>query len=182
MRSGLPYGNVSAAIWPCQASGPWEPPARRTTWWGMDSYMACSSSVASPWRLLASGSTLLPDSADAMAWTIADHGFEMGLSPRVPALIAGRLAPWLDSWLAAQGLDRAAIGSWALHPGGPRLLEAVRDCLHLPATAIEPSTAVLRECGNMSSATILFILDRLRLAEAPLPFGPGLCVEAALLG
>jgi prepilin-type processing-associated H-X9-DG protein len=143
--------------------------------------------VGSPWRLLASGSTLLPDSADAMAWTIADHGFEMGLSPRVPALIAARLAPWLDGWLAAQGLNRAAIGSWALHPGGPRLLEAVRDCLHLPATAIETSTAVLRECGNMSSATILFILDRLRLAGAPLPcvalaFGPGLCVEAALLG
>ena len=70
---------------------------------------------------------------------------------------------------------------------GPRLLEAVRDCLGLPASAIEPSTAVLRECGNMSSATILFILDRLRLAGAPLPcvalaFGPGLCVEAALLG
>lgn len=143
--------------------------------------------AASPWRLLASGSTLLPDSADAMAWTIADHGFEMGLSPRVPALIAARLAPWLDGWLAAQGLDRAAIGSWALHPGGPRLLEAVRDCLDLPATAIEASTAVLRECGNMSSATILFILERLRLAGAPLPcvalaFGPGLCVEAALLG
>jgi len=143
--------------------------------------------VAPPWRLLASGSTVLPDSADAMAWTIADHGFEMGLSPRVPALIAARLAPWLDGWLAARGLDRAAIGSWALHPGGPRLLEAVRDCLDLPASAIEPSTAVLRGCGNMSSATILFILDRLRLAGAPLPcvalaFGPGLCVEAALLG
>ena len=143
--------------------------------------------LASPWRLLASGSTVLPDSADAMAWTIADHGFEMGLSPRVPALIAARLAPWLDGWLAAQGLDRAAIGSWALHPGGPRLLESVRECLDLPASAIEPSTAVLRECGNMSSATILFILDRLQRAGAPLPcvalaFGPGLCVEAALLG
>ena len=143
--------------------------------------------VARPWRLLASGSTVLPDSADAMAWTIGDHGFEMGLSPRVPALIAARLAPWLDGWLAAQGLDRAAIGSWALHPGGPRLLEAVRECLDLPASAIEPSTAVLRECGNMSSATILFILDRLQRAGAPLPcvalaFGPGLCVEAALLG
>jgi len=130
---------------------------------------------------------VLPNSADAMAWRIADHGFEMGLSPLVPALIAARLAPWLDGWLAAQGLDRAAIGSWALHPGGPRLLEAVRDCLDLPAKAIEPSAAVLRECGNMSSSTILFILDRLRLAGSPLPcvalaFGPGLCVEAALLG
>jgi prepilin-type processing-associated H-X9-DG protein len=143
--------------------------------------------VSPPWRLLASGSTVLPDSADAMAWTIGDHGFEMGLSPRVPALIAARLAPWLDGWLAARGLDRAAIGSWALHPGGPRLLESVRDCLGLPASAIEPSTAVLRECGNMSSATILFILNRLQRAGAPLPcvalaFGPGLCVEAALLG
>ena len=143
--------------------------------------------IGAPWRLLASGSTLLPDSADAMAWTIADHGFEMGLSPRVPALIAAQLAPWLDGWLAALGLERAAIGSWALHPGGPRLLDAVRDCLDLPAAAIEPSRAVLRDCGNMSSATILFILERLRRAGAPLPcvalaFGPGLCVEAALLG
>jgi len=152
-----------------------------------DPSAAGPGSAGPPWRLLASGSTLLPESADAMAWTIADHGFEMGLSPRVPALIAARLAPWLDGWLAAQGLDRAAIGSWALHPGGPRLLEAVRDCLNLPNRAIEPSKAVLKECGNMSSATILFILDRLRLAESPLPcvalaFGPGLCVEAALLG
>jgi prepilin-type processing-associated H-X9-DG protein len=152
-----------------------------------DPPVAGPGQAAPPWRLLASGSTVLPDSADAMAWTIADHGFEMGLSPRVPALIAARLAPWLDGWLAAQGLDRAAIGSWALHPGGPRLLEAVRECLDLPASAIEASTAVLRECGNMSSATILFILDRLQRAGAPLPcvalaFGPGLCVEAALLG
>ena len=152
-----------------------------------DPPVAGPGQAAPPWRLLASGSTVLPDSADAMAWTIADHGFEMGLSPRVPALIAARLAPWLDGWLAAQGLDRAAIGSWALHPGGPRLLEAVRECLDLPASAIEPSTTVLRECGNMSSATILFILDRLQRAGAPLPcvalaFGPGLCVEAALLG
>jgi len=154
---------------------------------GADPTAAGPLPAAPPWRLLASGSTVLPDSADAMAWTIGDHGFEMGLSPRVPALIAARLAPWLAGWLDAQGLDRAAIGSWALHPGGPRLLEAVRECLDLPASAIEPSTAVLRECGNMSSATILFILDRLQRAGAPLPcvalaFGPGLCVEAALLG
>ena len=135
----------------------------------------------------ASGSCLMPDSADAMTWRIGDHGFEMTLSTRVPALIEAHLRPWLDGWLAQHGLSIDRVGSWAIHPGGPRILDAVGAALGLPSAAIAPSREVLAECGNMSSPTVLFILERLHARGAPGPtvllaFGPGLVAEAALLG
>ena len=138
------------------------------------------------WRVAATGSQLLPDSADAMHWTIGDHGFEMELSPRVPDLIKRHLRPWFDDWLARQGLSIAEIGSWAVHPGGPRILSAVEESLGLAGDALADSRQVLAECGNMSSPTVLFILERLRSRRAPRPcvmlgFGPGLMAEAALV-
>jgi predicted naringenin-chalcone synthase len=137
-------------------------------------------------RVLASGSTVIPATAELMSWTIGDHGFAMGLSPRVPAAVTARLRPWLERWLREHDLEIGAIGSWALHPGGPRILQASAAALDLTAEQMAVSEAVLREHGNMSSATILFILDRLRDAGASGPwvalaFGPGLAVEAALL-
>jgi predicted naringenin-chalcone synthase len=137
------------------------------------------------WRLRATGSCLLPDSADAMTWTVGDHGFEMTLSRQVPGLIARHLRPWLEGWLAEGGVALAEVASWAVHPGGPRIVTAVEEALALPGDALWASRAVLAECGNMSSPTILFILDRLRAAGAPRPcvalgFGPGLMAEAAL--
>ena len=137
------------------------------------------------WRMVTSGACLFPDSEDAMTWRIGDHGFEMTLSPRVPSLIAEHVGPWLGSWLTGQSLTVPQIRSWAIHPGGPRILSAVADCLHLPDSAIAASNEVLAEHGNMSSPTTLFILDRLRRDGAPRPcvalgFGPGLAIEAAL--
>ncbi|WP_233130248.1 hypothetical protein [Synechococcus sp. 1G10] len=122
-----------------------------------------------------------------MSWTIADHGFEMTLSAKVPETIADHLRPWLERWLSSRGESLASIGSWALHPGGPRDLAAVAAAAELDPSQIEPSAAVLRQFGNMSSATILFILERLHRGAAPRPwvalaFGPGLTVEASLLG
>jgi predicted naringenin-chalcone synthase len=137
------------------------------------------------WQLTATGSYLFPESASAMTWTIGDHGFEMTLSPRVPGLIARHLRPWLEGWLAGHGLALDEVSSWALHPGGPRVLAAVEEALALPTGSAWASRAVLAAYGNMSSATILFILDRLRQAAAPRPcvalgFGPGLVAEAML--
>jgi predicted naringenin-chalcone synthase len=137
-------------------------------------------------NLLASGSTVIPHTAELMHWQIGDHGFEMGLSPRVPEAVAGQLRPWLERWLQPRGLQLADIASWALHPGGPRILQACATALQLEPQQIAASQAVLKEHGNMSSATILFILDRLRRRAAPGPclalaFGPGLCAEVALL-
>jgi predicted naringenin-chalcone synthase len=139
------------------------------------------------WRLLDSATVLLPDSEDAMTWTIGDEGFGMTLSARVPALIGEHLGPWLTRWLAGRGLTLADIRSWAVHPGGPRVLDAVEEALALPAGATDVSRQVLAEHGNMSSPTVLFILERLARQGAPRPcvslaFGPGLVAEAALLG
>jgi len=138
------------------------------------------------YRVVATGSTLVDDSEDAMGWRIGDHGFEMILSPRVPDLIARHVRPWLERWLAGQGLTIETVGSWAVHPGGPRILSSFGEATGLDRAALEPSYRVLAEYGNMSSPTVLFILNRLLSAGAARPcvaiaFGPGLAVEAALL-
>ena len=111
----------------------------------------------------------------------------MTLSTRVPGLIATNLRTWLDGWLKSQGLTVSAIGSWAVHPGGPRILAAVGEALEIDRHALAISRSVLAEYGNMSSPTLLFILERMRQARSPRPwvalgFGPGLVVEAVLLG
>jgi predicted naringenin-chalcone synthase len=136
--------------------------------------------------LLASGSTVIPHSAALMHWQIGDHGFEMGLSSRVPEAVGSQLRPWLERWLQPRGLQVADIATWAMHPGGPRILQVCGAALGLEPHQLAVSQAVLQEHGNMSSATVLFILDRLRRAAAPGPclalaFGPGLCAEVALL-
>jgi predicted naringenin-chalcone synthase len=139
------------------------------------------------WRVRATGSCLFANSQDAMTWNIGDHGFVMTLSARVPELIESHLRPWLEGWLGSLGLFPGDIGSWAVHPGGPRIVQAVQGALGLPEGHVAESLAVLRELGNMSSPTILFILSRLAAREAPRPclalaFGPGLVAEAALFG
>jgi predicted naringenin-chalcone synthase len=140
---------------------------------------------AEAWRLTATGSCLFPNTAYAMTWDIGDHGFDMTLSTRVPGLIAGNLHPWLASWLKQLGLGIERVRTWAVHPGGPRILSAVEEGLGLDRDALAVSREVLAAYGNMSSPTLLFILERLRRRQAPRPcvalgFGPGLVVEAAL--
>ncbi len=148
--------------------------------------VADAGAPADAWRIAAAGSCLFPDSGRAMTWNIGDYGFEMSLSKGVPALIARSVRPWLVKWLAGQGLTPEEVASWAVHPGGPRILEAVEEGLRLPREALAASREVFETCGNMSSPTVLFILDRLRSAGAPRPcvalgFGPGLVAEALLL-
>jgi predicted naringenin-chalcone synthase len=145
-----------------------------------------SAAPAGCWRLDANGACLFPDSEDAMTWTIGDHNFEMTLSKRVPGLIADGLRPWLEKWLAECGVASGGVASWAIHPGGPRILSAVEEALGLRREESAASRAVFAEYGNMSSPTVLFILERLRSLGAPRPcvalgFGPGLAAEAALL-
>ena len=137
------------------------------------------------WSLEASGSCLIPDSATDMTWTIGDNGFEMSLSRRVPGLIARNLRPWLESWLGDNGLSLAEVGSWAVHPGGPKIVAAVEEGLALPPEALAVSREVFANYGNMSSPTVLFVLDQLRKSRARRPcvalgFGPGLVAEAAI--
>ncbi|HEY3787864.1 MAG TPA: 3-oxoacyl-[acyl-carrier-protein] synthase III C-terminal domain-containing protein, partial [Urbifossiella sp.] len=125
-------------------------------------------------------------STEAMGWAVGDHGFEMTMSRQIPTLIARHLRPWLESWLVDNGLSLEAVRSWAVHPGGPKILAAVEEGLALPRDALAASWGVFSDYGNMSSPTVLFVLDRLRRENAPRPcvalgFGPGLVAEAALL-
>lgn len=138
------------------------------------------------YRLVASGSALVENSDDAMGWRVGDQGFEMVLSARVPDLIGQHVRPWLEEWLGHHGLSVGEVGSWAVHPGGPRILSAFLEATGVERAALADSFRVLADYGNMSSPTILFILERLRRAGAARPcvaigFGPGLAIEAALL-
>jgi predicted naringenin-chalcone synthase len=137
------------------------------------------------WRATHNGACVFPDSEPAMTWTIGDHGFEMTLSKHVPRLIAANLRPCLESWLEDCNLRIDQIASWAIHPGGPRVLASVESALGLSPDRTSVSRDVLRDFGNMSSATMLFILEQLRRRDAPRPcvalgFGPGLAMESVL--
>lgn len=145
-----------------------------------------SGEPADHWQLIASGSTIVPDSEEMMSWRIGDNGFEMTLSPRIPNLIHQNLRPWLKQWLLQQGMNIENVGSWAIHPGGPRILSAVAETVGFEESLLSPSREVLARYGNMSSPTVLFILKKLQAEQARLPcvmlgFGPGLTIEAALI-
>jgi prepilin-type processing-associated H-X9-DG protein len=141
---------------------------------------------AGAWRLHANGACLFPDSEDDMTWTIGDHNFEMTLSKRVPGLIGTGLRPWVEAWLADNGVALKEVQSWAIHPGGPRVLSAVEEALGVGREQAAASRGVFADYGNMSSPTVLFILERLASQGAARPcvalaFGPGLAAEGALL-
>ncbi|MEU7981048.1 type III polyketide synthase [Micromonospora sp. NPDC049081] len=125
--------------------------------------------------------------ADHMTWDVTDTGFRMGLSPKVPQVLSAHVRGLVDGLLTRHGTTIAEVDGWAVHPGGPRILNVVERELTLPADALAASRAVLDEHGNCSSPTVLLILDRLLRAAVPprwvvlLAFGPGLTLYAALL-
>jgi alkylresorcinol/alkylpyrone synthase len=124
-----------------------------------------------------------------MTWDVTDLGFRMGLSPEVPQILAGQVRELVTNLLARHDTTIDEVDAWAVHPGGPRILDTVARELALPAAALDTSRAVLAHRGNCSSATVLMVLDELRAAGRPRPgrtavvlaFGPGLTLYAALL-
>ena len=151
-----------------------------------------ASSDSSPGRTALPGclvdnySCVIPETADMMTWRIGDHGFEMSLSPEVPGVITRMLPNVLAEFLGRNNLTLTDIKCWAIHPGGPRILAATAEAANLSEEKMNASVSILQRCGNMSSPTVLFILNELRSRNAELPclmlgFGPGLNVELALL-
>jgi alkylresorcinol/alkylpyrone synthase len=126
---------------------------------------------------------LSDDGSRDMVWTVGDAGFEMTLTPEVPRIIGREIGAIVDDVYGGAG----AIDAWAVHPGGRSILDRVESGLGLDDDALSVSREVLRTHGNMSSATLLFILRRILDDEdrpdgqrlAALAFGPGLTVEAA---
>ncbi|WP_106815454.1 type III polyketide synthase [Microbacterium timonense] len=131
------------------------------------------------------GTALTSEGETDMVWTIGDQGFEMVLSAEVPRIIGREIRGAVGRFLG----NEAEPELWAVHPGGRSVLDRVEGGLGLPPDALAASRAVLRDFGNMSSATILFILAALLddrhvgdgTRVAGLAFGPGLTVESALI-
>lgn len=133
-------------------------------------------------RLAGFTSMVVPDSEAAMAWSLGDHGFRLTLSTYVSKIIAGNLNPLLANGLNAFGLGPEDVDVWAVHPGGKSILDRVEEALSLAPTQLAASRSVLRDHGNMSSATVLFVLKTILDSDVSgsvcaLAFGPGLTVE-----
>jgi alpha-pyrone synthase len=122
---------------------------------------------------------------DYMTWEVTDLGFRMGVDHRVPEVLRRHVEPLVSGLLAGHGLAVTDVGGWAVHPGGPRILDAVRDGLGLAPERLAESREALALHGNCSSPTVLMILESLRPAPGAhvvaLAFGPGLTLYAALL-
>ncbi len=124
---------------------------------------------------------LVPDTAELIRWNIREQGFDMVLSGGVPGAIRKGLAVARDGILDGAAAD--AVDLWAVHPGGRTVLDAVETAFALPGDALSASRGVLNDCGNMSSGTVMFVLDRMLRATTPgasgcaMAFGPGLVAE-----
>jgi alkylresorcinol/alkylpyrone synthase len=140
-------------------------------------------------RIVATRSVFYPGTEWVMGWDVVDTGFKVVLSARVPEVIEANIAGDVDRFLAEHGLTRGRIRHWVAHTGGPKVIEAFRAALQLPAAALERSYRSLREVGNLSSASVLFVLgDHLEAGQARpgdlglmAAMGPGFSAELLLL-
>jgi alkylresorcinol/alkylpyrone synthase len=146
------------------------------------------SHAAQP-RVLASRSVFFPDTERVMGWDMVDTGFKIVLDSEVPALVERLIPGAVDAFLHDHGLSRERIDSWLMHPGGPKVIDALERGLALPKDALRPTRESLSRFGNLSSASVLFLLDEHRRDRAPAPgsyglmmaMGPAFCAELILL-
>ena len=139
--------------------------------------------------VVATASSFYPDTEDAMGWDIGEEGFRIVLSPEVPAIIRKHLPVDLESFLAANGVKREEIASWVLHTGGPKVLEAMADAAGVTREECQLSWDSLRKVGNLSSASVLFVLEDTMRERRPATgsygilaaMGPGFCAQLVLL-
>ncbi|MFP2929897.1 type III polyketide synthase [Pyxidicoccus sp. 3LG] len=140
-------------------------------------------------RVVASRSVFYPDTERVMGWDVVDSGFKVVLSAKVPSMVKEHIRGNVDDFLAGHGLARKDIRHWVAHTGGPKVLKAFEEALELEAAKLERSWASLQELGNLSSASVLFVLgDTLDSAQARpgdwglvMALGPGFCAEMVLL-
>ena len=140
-------------------------------------------------RVLATRSVFYPDTEDVMGWDISEKGFRIVLSRSVPDMVHEHLAADIDQFLADLNLSRKDIGTWIMHTGGPKVLQATQQALDLPPNALEASWQCLAKVGNLSSASVLLVLQDFMHNRRPAPgthsilaaMGPGFCSEVVLL-
>jgi alkylresorcinol/alkylpyrone synthase len=140
-------------------------------------------------QILNHRSVFYPETEDIMGWDISEQGFRIVLSPNLPTLIKDHLADDLDSFLAHNGLERCDIGNWVIHPGGPKILEAVEMALGFGERELRLSWESLERIGNLSSASVLCVLEDTMTHHRPsagtigviAAMGPGFCSEFLLV-
>ncbi|HEY9263387.1 MAG TPA: 3-oxoacyl-[acyl-carrier-protein] synthase III C-terminal domain-containing protein, partial [Mycobacterium sp.] len=140
-------------------------------------------------RVLATRSRLFPDTVDVMGWNISASGFQLVMSRDVPRMAQDHLGAEVADFLAGHGLSTTDVSAWICHPGGPKVLDAVGQALGLPSAEFRHSWESMRDNGNISSASVLDVLNR-TLAEPPaagslglmVAMGPGFSFELLLLG
>ena len=134
-------------------------------------------------------SVFYPDSEEVMGWDISETGFKIVLSADVPEVVKRYLRRDVDGFLAERGLSRSDIRSWVSHPGGPKVLTAMQEALELPDGALDVTWESLRTVGNLSSTSVLMVLEDTMTDHRPEPgclgmmlaMGPGFCSELVLL-
>src|SRR5450432_4533390 len=140
-------------------------------------------------EIVATRSIFYPDTEQMMGWKVTEKGFRITLSPEVPVLIREHLGEGVDTFLADHGHKRADIGNWVLHTGGPKVLEATAAALDLHDGQLDASWDCLKKVGNLSSASVLVVLEDVMKNRRPAPgtlgilaaMGPGFCSELLLL-
>jgi predicted naringenin-chalcone synthase len=138
---------------------------------------------ARAWRLNHLASALTPNGAESMAWEIGNHGYEIVLSTYVPSILGENIRAAVLPNFGNAGFSFSDVRNWAVHPGGKSILDRVGDALDLPPAALDMPRDILRRHGNMSSATLFFLLKEASFdgPTAAMAFGPGLTVEMAFL-
>ncbi len=139
-------------------------------------------------RIVATRSVFYPDSERVMGWDISEAGFRVVLSADVPQVVLEHLGDDVDAFLRDHGLTKGDIAAWISHPGGPKVLQAMQQALGLSDVALEASWRSLREVGNLSSASVLLVLEE-TMSRPPasgryglvVAMGPGFCSELVLL-
>jgi len=140
-------------------------------------------------RIIATRSSFYRGTEDVMGWDISEEGFRIVLSNEVPNMVRKHLARDVDAFLAEHGLERDDIASWIMHTGGPKVLEATAESLGLPDGALDASWQSLARVGNLSSTSVLLVLEEFMNRRRPAPesysimaaMGPGFCAELVLL-
>lgn len=140
-------------------------------------------------RILATRSVFYPDTERVMGWDISEKGFQVVLSAEVPEMARLNLRQDVDDFLGAQGLRRSDIVSWVAHPGGPKVVIAIEDALELQPDALDLTRESLETVGNLSSTSVLLVLQETMRSRRPEPgsygmllaMGPGFCSELVLL-
>jgi alkylresorcinol/alkylpyrone synthase len=140
-------------------------------------------------KILATRSVFYPQTEEMMGWRISEKGFSIVLSREVPNLVRSQMGQDVDAFLAECGHTRDEIRSWVLHTGGPKVLEAIEDALDLKDGQLDASWHCLRKTGNLSSASVLVVLEEVIKHRRPEPgtlgllaaMGPGFCSELLLL-